>query len=114
MTEAATHLPIPVLLSPIVGVDLVKYAGQYSEQLFEMQKQVDAIIPAVNIYVKKANDEMGLITPNISSCIHKCRGRGKGYRTHYVKLTDGCHPSEEVKSVWADAMVNCCRANVIQ
>lgn len=107
LTEAVAHLPTPVLLSPFVGVDLVKYAGHYDKLLFEMQELVDASIPQINTYVKKVNDDRGLTSLNISSCIHRCPGKGKGYHTHYLKLVDGCHPSDEVKLVCSMLLYFC-------
>lgn len=112
LTEAVTHLPTSVLLSPLVGIDLIRYAGHDNEYLYEMQSLVDIVIPKINTYVKKVNDDRGLASPNISTCIHWCRGRGKGYRTHYLKLTDGCHPSDEVMLVWTRALIECCRVNL--
>lgn len=111
LEEAAANVTSPILLTPIVGIDLIKYAGAYNEQLFGMQSMVDAAIPLINNYIKGSNEDRGLITPITSNCIHRCRGKGKGYRTHYIKLTDGCHPSEEVKELWAEALVRCCRLN---
>lgn len=108
----ADNLPLPVVLAPFVGVDLIKYAGHYNKMLYDMQKIVDVTIPRINIFIKGVNDTRGLTTPNISSCIHRCRGKGKGYRTHYMKLPDGCHPSEEVNAIWAHALVDCCQLNL--
>lgn len=113
LTTAAAYLPTPVLLSPLVGIDLTRYAGHQNELLFEMQTLMDSCIPRINTYIQKANGDRGLITPNISSCIHRCRGRNKGYRTHYMKLTDGCHLTEEVKLVWAKALIGCVHANLL-
>lgn len=102
----------PILLSPIVGMDLVAYGGQFCEQLFGMQVIIDDAVVHINRYIRESNDCRGLITPNIASCIHRCRGQGKGYRTHYRKLVDGCHPSDEVKEYWAKSLNECCCLNL--
>lgn len=99
---------IPLLLSLIVGIDLIHYAGQYSRDLYEMQPILDEVITLVNIHIRRNNEENGLPTLNTSSCIHRCRGKSRGYRTHYQKLADGCHPTEEVKEEWAKAIKDCC------
>lgn len=112
LLKVADGFSTPVVLAPIVGMDLIKYAGHSCEELYYMQRTVDEVIPRINTFIKKVNDERGLISPNISSCIHRCRGRGKGFRTHYKKLPDGCHPSEEVNAIWAQALINCCQLNL--
>lgn len=100
---------IPVLFSPVVGIDLVRYAGHWNESLFKMQPVIDEVITEINTYIRTFNCERGLPTPNTSSCIHRCRGKDKGYRTHYQKLYDGCHPSDEIKEIWAKAFFDCCQ-----
>lgn len=105
-----SKLDIPILLAPTVGIDLTRYAGQWNEELFRMQPLIDRTILEVNTRMREINDDNGLPTPNTSSCVHHCRGKGRGYRTHYQKLYDGCHPDEEVKAVWAKVLVNCCEA----
>lgn len=72
-------LSLPVLLTPIVGMDLIRYAGHYCEELYVMQRVIDSTVPRINTFIKEANDMRGLITPNMSSCTHWCRGSGKGY-----------------------------------
>lgn len=98
----------PMLLTPIVGIDLIQYAGQWNEMLYKMQPLVDEVTMMINGYIKRINSNRGLPTPNTSSCIHRCRGKNKGYRTHYQKLFDGCHPNEEIKSIWAKAIMDSC------
>lgn len=98
----------PILLTPIVGIDLIRYAGQWDDSLYEMQPLVDEVTMMINGYIRKANNSRGLPTPNTSSCVHRCRGKDKGYRTHYQKLFDGCHPVDEVKAIWANAIVSSC------
>lgn len=109
LSYAVACLPTQVILASFLGIDLVKYACQYNKLIFEMQSLMDTARPLINTYIKEANDARGLITSNTSSCIHLCRRTGRGYRTHYLKLTDGCHPVDEVKLSWAKALVNCCR-----
>lgn len=100
---------IPVLFTPIVGIDLIHYAGHWNNTLFEMQPLVDKVTMMINDVIRRINNSKGLPTPNTSSCIHRCRGRDKGYRTHYQKLYDGCHPTEQVKIVWANAIADSCQ-----
>lgn len=100
---------IPILLTPIVGIDLIQYAGHWDESLFGMQPMIDDVVPVVNSFIKSHNRDRGLPTPNKASCIHRCRGKNKGHRTHYQKLYDGCHPTEEVKENWAKAISECCK-----
>lgn len=99
----------PILLTPIVGINLVHYAGQWSGKLYESQPLVDEVTMMINRYIKRRNSSRGLPTPNTASCIHRCRGKDRGYRTHYQKLFDGCHPVDEVKAIWADAIINTCQ-----
>lgn len=103
------QLTISIILAPIVGIDFIRYAGHWSEELYQMQPLIDIIIPMVNRRMIELNDNNGLPTPNTSSCVHHCRGKGRGYRTHYQKLSDGCHPGEEVKGIWAKALCECCK-----
>lgn len=100
---------IPLLLVPIVGIDLIQYAGCWNKALYEMQPIVDETVTLVNIHTRRVNEKNGLPTPNTSSCIHRCRGGNRGYRTHYQKLSDGCHPTEDIKKEWVKAIIECCR-----
>lgn len=106
---SAANSNIPVLLTPIVGIDLVQYAGHWNVSLYKMQPTIDEVITTVNTYIRSFNKDRGLPTPNMSSCILGCRGKNKGYRTHYQKLYDGCHPTEEIKEIWALAIIDCCQ-----
>lgn len=99
---------VPVILSPTVGIDMMAYASCHDETLYARQPTVDNAIILINRYIRETNSKNGLLTPNTSSCIHRNRGKGKGYRTHYIKLYDGCHPKEEVKVDWAEAFLTCC------
>lgn len=98
----------PIILTPLVGIDLVGYAGHWNDNLCKMQPVIDEVVPLVNNYIRSFNTDRGLPSPNTSSCVHRCRGNNKGYRTHYQKLPDGCHPSDAVKEVWARAFIECC------
>lgn len=104
--RAITH--VPVMLSPIVGIDMIAYAGHYNALLYAQQPIVDNTVAQVNRLIREANMQNGLPTPNTSYCIHRNKGKGKGYRSHYIKLYDGCHPNEEVKANWVKAILNCC------
>lgn len=103
-----SKIGIPLLLTPKVGIDLIQYAGHWSKALYEMQPIVDETVTLVNIHIRRINEENGLPTPNTSSCIHRCRRKNRVYRTHYQKLSDGCHPTEEIKDEWAKALIECC------
>lgn len=98
----------PIILAPLVGIDMVGYAGHWNERLYKMQPVLDEAVPLINNYIRSFNTDRGLPTPNTASCVHHCRGKDKGYRTHYQKLSDGCHPTDAVKEVWAKAFVECC------
>lgn len=100
---------IPTLLIPLIGMDLMVYAGSSDTSLHYMQPILDSTVVRINKYIKRVNDLKGLPTPNTSSCIHRCRGKDRGYRTHYRKLYDGCHPTEEVLYTWSEAIKNCCK-----
>lgn len=104
---------VPILLTPIVGINLIQYAGHWNKMLYELQLLVDEVTMMINGYIKRINSYRGLPTPNTSSCIHRCRGRNKGHRTHYQKLYDGCHPNEEIKAVWAKAIMDSCQQIVL-
>lgn len=100
---------IPILLAPVIGMDLLAYAGFRDTKLYEMQPILDRSVVQINRFINEENEKNGLPTPNTSSCIHRCRGRNKGYRTHYNKLYDGCHPTEEVQHSWTEAIKACCK-----
>lgn len=102
------QIKVPIIFAPIVGIDLVAYAKGPMAHLYESQPIVDSSILLINNFIRTVNGERGLPTPNTSTVIHRCRGRDRGYRTHYCKLTDGCHPNGEVMEYWAQAFVSCC------
>lgn len=105
-SKAVIH--VPVILAPTVGINMTAYAGYHNAALFAQQPIVDNAVTQINRFIRETNAQNGLMTPNTSTCIHRSRGKGKGYRTHYIKLYDGCHPSDEVKSNWAEAIICCC------
>lgn len=107
-TQIGVNHGLPILLSPIVGMDLQKYAGFMDKDLFQMQPTLDSAVIRINRLIRETNELNGLPTPNTSSCIHRCRGKNKGYRTHYCKLYDGCHPSAEVLDIWSETIKACC------
>lgn len=107
------RIEVPVIISPIVGIDLLVYAEGplqpgTTSTLFKQQSVVDSAVVMINNFIREVNSGKGLPSPNTSYCIHRCRGRSRGYRTHYIKLVDGCHPSEEVKENWSQAFLACC------
>lgn len=106
--SARAAINVPVMLAPTVGINMTAYAGYHNAALFAQQPTVDNAVIQINSYIREVNAQNGLITPNTSYCIHRNKGKGKGYRTHYIKLYDGCHPSDEVKTNWSEALVSCC------
>lgn len=60
-------LATPILLAPTVGIDLVQYAGHWSEELYHLQPLIDRSVLAVNKRMREINDSYGLPTPNTSS-----------------------------------------------
>lgn len=47
----------------------------------------------INIFIRESNDNRGLVTPLVAAI------DAEGYRIQYHKLTDGCHPSIEIKNI---------------
>lgn len=98
---------LPLLLSPIVGMHLIAYAGSMDSRLYQMQPTLDGAVTRINRFIRETNELNGFPTPNTSSCIHRCRGKNRGYWTHYCKLYDGCHPTTEVLISWSETIKTC-------
>lgn len=112
-SEVKDKVHVPIIISPTVGIDLMVYAEGplqtvTSNSLFKQQPVIDSSVVMINKFIREVNGGNGLPSPNTSYSIHRCRGHNRGYRTHYIKLCDGCHPSDEVKENWSQAFIACC------
>ena len=79
---------IPVVLAPIVGIDLNRYNRLPGVSPF--QQLINDSVVAVNRLIITTNSRRGLSTPWVATLIHQNKGRGiKVHR--YKHLADGCH-----------------------
>lgn len=102
------YFATPVALASLTGIDLVNYSPQYYGKLFHMQPLIDEAITVLNKRIRGLNRTNGLKTPDLSSDIHRCSGKGGRYRTHYIHLYDGLHPGHHLRTKWAKKIFSYC------
>lgn len=99
---------IPVIICPLVGVDLLRYSS-YDWFSFRDQPLLDETVNKINLQIRGINRLTGFTTPDLSSKIHRCSGHGGKYRSHYSHLWDGCHPSYLLRLCWEGKLTDYCR-----
>lgn len=84
------------------GVDLGKYNGYPDDLISPQQKPLNKAILKINNQISVMNRSMNIVTPFLASAVHmRCRGKD---RLVSSKLSDGCHPTPELSSFWADRL----------
>ena len=114
ITDLDKYDATPVVLCPIIGVDLNRMNAGKDEELkrkrTRMEKHIkqdmlDEGILKLNKYIKMLNTERGHRIPEMASVIHKHHGGGcenkYNYKHNYQKLEDGVHPNEATVKYWA-------------
>lgn len=66
---------------------------------------LDMAIPFINVIIKETGSMYGLPVVDLAKFCHHSKGRGGVYRSWYSKLYDGCHLSEETRSLWASEIL---------
>lgn len=92
------------VVAPITGMDLRKYnQGQTAASSDTHQSILNDSIVEINKYIVSVNSANNIVTPWVSRYIHK-RARNDICH-HYHKLSnDGCHLTDELRMLWADAL----------
>lgn len=108
ISKIKRHFNIPVALASLSGINLVNHSPHYYAELFNLQPLIDESIVALNKLIRGINQMNGLRTPDLSSDVHRCSGRGGHYRTHYTQLYDGLHPGFPLRNRWADKIISYC------
>lgn len=104
--SACLFTQIPIIYSPLVGIQLMHYS--YGDPtVFGLQPIIDDSIPLINIMIKQINRWNGLPTPDLAYAIHHSRGHRGTYRTRYGRLVDGCHPDEQTRKIWVREILKC-------
>lgn len=98
-----THTPI--LFSTIPGIHMNRYIGSDSMNLYQEQPKLDTAIPLINIIIKESSKLHGLPVADLAKFIHHSKGKGGTYRTRYCRLSDGCHPDEQTRQMWAEEIL---------
>lgn len=99
---------IPVVFSPLVGLDLAAYSPNNSRACYQ-QPIIDQSVLQINKYIYSVNSENHVPTPLIESTIHKYKGKTRAIINHYTKLHDGCHPDPQTRAVWASLIFKASR-----
>lgn len=95
---------VPIVYAPLVGIHLTHYSLGDSN-VFSYQPITDESVPLNNKIIKQVNRWNGLLTPDYVFTIHHSKGHQGTYRTKYGRLTDGCHPDERTRLLWAQAIL---------
>lgn len=90
----------PMIIFPTqTGVDMARYSFFPSNLSHPHQQVLDTAITIINRNITAQNAAMRIRTPFLACPVHtRCRGR---VRTMYAKLSDGCHLSYYLSSLWA-------------
>ena len=109
ITDLDKYDSTPVVLCPVVGIDLNMANTHPSEEARKKRKRgkrhpkqdiLDNAIIRINEYIQLLNTERGHRTPETASVIHRHHGKGEGYKHNYGKLIDGVHPNESTLRYW--------------
>lgn len=97
-----------IIVPTLTGVDIGRYNRYPTDLKFPHQKILDNSILNINRAITATNYSMNIFTPFLATPVHpRCRRRN---RFVYDKLYDGCHPSDELCTLWANKLyVNACR-----
>ena len=78
----------------------------YEDQYKSMQANLVTAIDTINSHIYNINRSINVSTPFLHSTIIERRGRkNRRYNVHrWDKFTDGLHPSEHLRSCWADVL----------
>lgn len=103
------HSFMPVAIASISGMHLARYSPHFaSSSLYHMQRTMNYAITRINLRIRGINRLNSLYTPDLSSAVHRCAGRGGTYRSHYSHLPDGLHPGAHLLRIWSSNIVSYC------
>lgn len=103
---------VPLVVTTIPGIDLIKYSPQVWFKLLPLQPLVDSSMIEINRQIRGLNRQRGMSTLNLAYPVHRCAGHGGRYYAHYTLLRDGLHPSNLLISKWVDAIIDYCVKNI--
>lgn len=95
----------PVIFATVSGLHLNCYMDSDSPDLFQVQPDLDAAIPLINVIIKESSRFNALPVLDLAKYIHHSKGRGGVYRTRYCKFYDGCHPDADTRKLWAEEIL---------
>lgn len=96
------HTYMPVAIASLSGMHLNHYSPTYQFATHYMQRTLDFAITRINLRIRGINRLNSLYTPDLSSAVHRCAGRGGTYRSHYSHLPDGLYPGAHLLRVWTN------------
>lgn len=98
--HVAVGHPIMIIFPTLTGMDIRRYNGYPYNLISPQQVTLNQAVININRLITAMNRSMGIYTPFLSTPVHpRCRHR---YRFVYSRLTDGCHPSDELCALWAN------------
>lgn len=93
---------IMVIFPTLTGMDIRRYNGYPLDLSSPQQSTLNQSVININRAITGLNRSMGIYTPFLATPVHpRCRRR---FRFAYARLTDGCHPSDHLCSLWADKL----------
>ena len=84
-----------IVTCSLYGIDLATY--NKATVPHPDQDLVNNIIATANKLIIAMNIENNVLTPRISNIIHRYNGHTKRPQHMYLRLRDGCHPTEETQ-----------------
>ena len=102
------HPASRVVFCPLVGVELEEVVNSHAVNR-EQQEAVNEAVFDFNTEIFSINERRGTFSPSLHRTVHRTiRGKNKSYYHH---LSDGIHPTEELKGKWADEFVKAIARN---
>lgn len=96
-----------IIFTSQTGIDIGKYNHYPDELISPEQKYLNKAILKINNNIQRLNKSVNVVTPFLASAVHtRCRGK---HRMVSSKLEDGCHPSFDLCTTWANKL----KANII-
>ena len=72
----------------------------FISQYHNMQDEAMKVFEHLNTHIPIINSSLNMATPNVHNSVFHNKSGGKKY-FQFSKLADGCHPTSELKTIWA-------------
>ena len=91
------------IICQIVGINFDKYNEVVGDQT-QNQSVINEAIPLLNHAINSLNTDVEVVSPWLGSTVHALIHKKPHHK--YMRLQDGLHPTEELRSIWIKMFVD--------